>query len=81
MGMQISGLKRQAGLLAAGVIVVSTIMAAPAQARHTNNDSRLGQFCERNAGNQRAEVRCCKQFADNNRQENRCINYVKSHPR
>jgi hypothetical protein len=65
-------LKRRIGLLMASVVVISTVLAAPAQAA-------LGQRCEnRHPNNQDAQERCCKKQSDTNREKKRCLNYVRT---
>jgi hypothetical protein len=66
------GLKRRIGLLLACIIMISTILAAPAQAA-------LGNRCEnRHPNNEDAQERCCKKQADTNREKNRCLNFVEN---
>ncbi len=78
MGMQGTvtqgtSLKRRIGVLAAAVVVASTMLAAPAEAAN-----RLGKECNKRVGLER-ELRCCENRADNNKQERNCKQYVRSH--
>jgi hypothetical protein len=72
--MQGMSLKRRIGILAAAVVVASTMFAAPAQAAN-----RLGKECERDFKRQSRELQCCENRADNNKQERNCKQYVRNH--
>ena len=66
------GLKRRIGLVAAAVMLASTLAMAPAQAA---NLDRIVNKCDKK-GTLAAEKRCCENRADSQQQEKRCKNRV-----
>ncbi len=67
-------MKRRITTLAAAIVVVTTMVAVPAQADH-----RLGRQCERDFERQSRQLQCCENRADNDREERHCKRFVRNH--
>ncbi len=74
------GLRRRIGLFVVAVVMIATMVAAPASAL----GKRLGRECERDFNRQARQVQCCRdrtspERGKEERREANCIQWVRNH--